>query len=96
MNTNQSNPRATGQAAHTPTPCKTIVLPLIYADGTERIKWRIWREPKVSGSHYNGPAWAWEDETGYLRYGPATWAEFVPYLRVYFENYAVRPLVDFS
>ena len=82
-------------ATHTPTPAKAIRLPLLYNDG-ERITWRIWREPRVSGSHYTGPAWAWTDETGYLRYGPATWAEFVPYLRVYFENYNVRPLVDFS
>jgi len=78
---------------------KTIrakTLALNYNPTGERMVWRFWREPSVYGNGKRSPYWAWEDETGYKRYGPSTWAEFVPYLRGYFQSYNCTPLHDFN
>jgi len=73
---------------------KTKIIPIRYNPNGERLTWRVWREPRICGSHYTGPAWAWQDEDGLTRYGPPTWREFVPYIRDYFASHNVSPLVD--
>jgi hypothetical protein len=75
---------------------KATRLPLTYKPTGERIAWRFWREPRIYGQGKHFPAWCWEDAEGYVRIGPETWAEFVPYLRGYFESHNSTPLVDFS
>jgi hypothetical protein len=75
---------------------KATRLPLTYNPTGERLVWRFWREARVYGQCSHSPAWCWEDADGYVRIGPATWAEFVPYLRQYFQSYNTTPLVDFA
>jgi hypothetical protein len=80
------------QNQHTPAKRRTALALKYNPDGT-RIKWHYWREAAQRGVK---AAWMWADETGYVRTGPETWAEFVPYLRNYFESYNSTPLQDFS
>lgn len=77
---------------------KATSLFVTYSPTGERMRWRFWREPRLYSTETKGhaPAWCWEDETGYVRVGPATWAEFVPYLRQYFHSYNCTPLQDFN
>ena len=77
---------------------KAKQLPVSYTPTGERQSWRFWREPRVynTETRAGAPCWCWEDNEGYVRCGPETWAEFVPYLRQYFASYSVSPLVDFS
>lgn len=81
--------KPSGKASH---------LPVEYLPTGQRQIWRIWREQRMynTTTKTSAPSWCWEDSEGYVRCGPETWAEFVPYLRSYFESYAVKPLVDFS
>ena len=75
---------------------KATRILLRYNPTGERLVWRVWREACIYGQGKNFPAWCWEDAEGYVRIGPETWAEFVPYLRQYFASYNCTPLVDFS
>lgn len=77
---------------------KAVRLPVEYLPTGQRQIWRVWREPRMHNTttKTSAPSWCWEDNEGYVRCGPETWAEFVVYLRPYFDSYAVRPLVDFS
>lgn len=72
----------------------------------KRFTWRVWREPRVCGSHWDserkktvrtsGPEWAFEDETGYVRYIGATWAVAVLRLRGYVDSYGMKLLQELS
>ena len=77
---------------------KATRIPLRYNPTGERLVWRVWREPRMYNvtARTAAPSWCWEDNDGYVRCGPATWTEFVPYLRQYFQSYDCTPLVDFS
>jgi hypothetical protein len=80
---------------------KKTVITLKYTPTGEAVKWRLWREPsmiwyRTGHKPKRIASWCWEDETGYIRCGPETWKEFVPYLRQYFDSYAMKPTCDFS
>jgi len=72
----------------------------------KRFTWRVWREPRVSGSYWSselkkevrttGPEWVFEDDSGYLRYIGETWAVAVQTLKGYVDSYGMKLLQELS